>query len=232
MVQDLPVGLAPDQPDGQAAAQFTAGGLIPDPAVQPCPQDVQLGLGHRALHPEQQPVVEQCRMVDAISVGNQRVGHPGQVQQPVPVGVVAGQPGALQRQHDPDLPEAHLGSELREPAAPSGRGPGDSQVLIDHPHGAARPAQRLGPGDQVVLAHRGFGVPLHLGQRGLANIDHRRAPQLRGSDLGLTHRRSPRRGAVASGAAARAISPASIMTAAATFTSGSWASTITGGAGT
>ena len=66
------------------------------------------------------------RMVDAVGVGDQRVGHPGQVQQPVPVGVVAGQAGDLQRQHDPHLPEPDLGGQLGEPRAAGGAGPADS----------------------------------------------------------------------------------------------------------
>ena len=45
MLEDLPVSLAPDQPDGQAAAQLAAGGLVPDPAVQPGPQHMELCLG-------------------------------------------------------------------------------------------------------------------------------------------------------------------------------------------
>ena len=110
---DLAVGLTPHQPDRQAAAQLAAGGLVADPAVEAGAQDVQLGLGHGALHAQQQPVVEQPRVVDAVGVGDQRVGHPGQVQQPVPVGVVAGQPGHLQRQHDPDLARARPGRPAR-----------------------------------------------------------------------------------------------------------------------
>jgi hypothetical protein len=39
---DLPVGLAPDQADRQAAAQLAAGGLVLDAAFQPGPQDMQL----------------------------------------------------------------------------------------------------------------------------------------------------------------------------------------------
>ena len=53
---------------------------------------MQLHFGHGALHPQDEPVVEQRRMVDAVGVGDQGVGHPGQLEQPVPVGVVAGQP--------------------------------------------------------------------------------------------------------------------------------------------
>ena len=42
--QDLTVALAPDQAGGQPAAQLAASCLAPDPAVEPGPQDVQLGL--------------------------------------------------------------------------------------------------------------------------------------------------------------------------------------------
>jgi len=55
---DLPVGLAPHQPDRQPTAQLAAGGLVADPAVEAGTQDVQLGLGHGALHTQHQPVVE------------------------------------------------------------------------------------------------------------------------------------------------------------------------------
>jgi hypothetical protein len=41
---DLPGRLAPDQPGRQAAAQLAAGGLVADPAGQPCPQHVELCL--------------------------------------------------------------------------------------------------------------------------------------------------------------------------------------------
>jgi hypothetical protein len=115
MPTDLPVGLAPDQSYRQATAQLTAGGLVADAAIKPGPQNVQLGLGHGALHPQQQPVVEQRRVVNTIGIGDERVGHPGQIQQSIPVGVVTGQPGDLQRQHDPHLPEPYLSGQLGKP---------------------------------------------------------------------------------------------------------------------
>ena len=192
MPADLTVGLAPDQPDRQPAAQFAAGCLVADSAVEAGPQDVQLGLRHGALHAQQQAIVEQRRVVDAVGIGDQRVSHSRQIQQPIPVGVVTGQPGALQRQHDPHLPQPDLSSQLGEPR-PSGRtGAADAEVVIDHPHRAARPPQFGGPGDQVVLAGGGLGVALNLGQRGLPNIDHRGPPQMGGGDLELPHRPPPR----------------------------------------
>jgi hypothetical protein len=120
MHQDLPVGLAPDQPDREAAAQLAPGGLVPDRAVQPGPQDMELTFGHSALKPQDQPVIEHRGMIDAVGVGDQGVGHPGQVEEPVPVGVVAGQPRALQRQDDPDLAHAGPGGQLGE-SRPAGR---------------------------------------------------------------------------------------------------------------
>ena len=85
-----------------------------------------------SFHAEQQAVVEQSRMVDAVGVGDQGVGHPGQVQQPIPVGVVAGQPRNLQRQHDSHLSEPDLGGQLGEPGPARGTGTADAEVVIDH----------------------------------------------------------------------------------------------------
>ena len=80
MLEDLPVGLAPDQPDRQPAAQLAAGGLVPDPAVQPGPQDMQFAFGHGPLKAQDEPVIEHGGMVNAVRVGDQGIGHPGQVE--------------------------------------------------------------------------------------------------------------------------------------------------------
>ncbi len=47
--QDLTVVVAPDQSDGQPPAQLAEGGLVADPALQACSQDVQLGSLDRAM---------------------------------------------------------------------------------------------------------------------------------------------------------------------------------------
>ena len=142
---DLPVSLTPDQAHGKPAAQLAAGGLVPDPAFQPRTQHMQLTLGHDALHAQDEPVVEQRRMVDAISIGNQRVAHPGQVQ-PVPGRVIPRQAGGLQRQDDPDLAECDLRDHALEPVPLPGHRPGDAQVAVDDPDRLPRPAQLRGPG--------------------------------------------------------------------------------------
>jgi len=70
-------------------------------AAQPRADEVQLGLCHRAVEAEQEPVVELARVIEPVLIADERAGHRADLQQPVPVGVVAGQPGDLQAQHDP-----------------------------------------------------------------------------------------------------------------------------------
>ena len=140
--QDLPLVLAPDQPDRQAAAQFPALGLVPYPAVQPGPQHVQFGFRHGSLQAQQHPVVEQPRMVDAVGVGEQRVRHPGQVQQPVPIGVVPGEPGNLQRQNDSHLTQTDQGGQLGEPGTTRRARAAAAQIGVDDPHRVRGPAHR------------------------------------------------------------------------------------------
>jgi hypothetical protein len=76
---------------------------------------VQLGLAHRALQAEHEPVVEVAWVIDAVSVGDQRVGQRAQMQQPIPVGVVTGQPTDLDAEHDPDPAQTDIGNQFLEP---------------------------------------------------------------------------------------------------------------------
>jgi hypothetical protein len=46
------------QADGEVLLEFATLGLVAQPAVEARANQVQLGLAHRALQPEQQPVVE------------------------------------------------------------------------------------------------------------------------------------------------------------------------------
>src|SRR5712691_6285958 len=48
-------------------------------------------LAHSALEPEQEPIIEQRRMIDAVGIADQRVGETAQIDEAVPVSVVARQ---------------------------------------------------------------------------------------------------------------------------------------------
>jgi hypothetical protein len=61
--QDLALLLTPHEPDRQRLAQLPSRRLAADPALKPSAQHMQLGLRHRALQAEQQPVLERARVI-------------------------------------------------------------------------------------------------------------------------------------------------------------------------
>jgi hypothetical protein len=102
----------------------------------------------------------------------------------MPVGVVAGQPGAFQAEHDPRMAEGHLGDQLLEPFPVRGRCAGLALVDVDHGDLVRRPAQGDRLAAQVVLAQRGFGVVDDLLEAGLADIQKGRSGEVGGGHLG------------------------------------------------
>ena len=169
---DVPGGVV-GQADGQRDDQLAAAGLGHDPAAQPGPDEMQLGFGHLAFHAEQEPVVEVAGVIEAVFVADQGAGHAAQLEELVPVGVVAGQPGAFQAEHDPGPAQGHLGDQLLESFPVGGAGAGLALVDVDHGDLAGGPAQRDRPAAQVVLADRGLGVVDDLLEAGLADIEQR-----------------------------------------------------------
>ena len=123
---------------------------------------MQLGLRHRALEPQHQSVIEISRVIDAVRVSDQSIGDRAQIQQLVPVGVVAGQPRHLDAEHDPDPPKTNVGHQLLKPAPPLGLRPRPAQVSVDHHHLVGGPTQRNRTLPQFILAGKGFGVLDHL----------------------------------------------------------------------
>jgi hypothetical protein len=104
-------------------------------------------------------------------------------EQLVPVGVVAGQPGAFQAEHDPGPPQRHLGDHLLEPFPVRGRCPGLALVDVDHGDLAGVPAQRDRLAAQVVLADRGLGVVDDLLEAGLPDVEQSPPGEMGGGHL-------------------------------------------------
>jgi hypothetical protein len=70
---------------------------------------MELCLGELPFHAQEEPVIEVPRVVEAVFVADQGAGHAAQLEELVPVGGVAGQPGAFQAEHDPGAAERDLG---------------------------------------------------------------------------------------------------------------------------
>jgi hypothetical protein len=86
----LAVGLAPDEADREPAAPLTAGRLVANAALQAGANEGQLRLRQGPLEPQQQPVGEQRRVIQPVGLADQGIGYAAQVEQTMPVGVVAG----------------------------------------------------------------------------------------------------------------------------------------------
>src|SRR5574341_1186888 len=132
MEPHLAILLAPEKADRQAAAQFAAGGLVADAAFQTRANDMKPGFTQGALQAEHQAIVEQRRMVEAVAVSDQGVGHAAQIQQTIPVCIVARQPRDFQAEHNPDPSQSDFTDHAREAGAVGGAGAGEAEVFIDH----------------------------------------------------------------------------------------------------
>ena len=193
-VEHHPVERVVDEPDRQGRLQLTAPGLVQQAAQQAGLEDVQLCLRHGPLEPEQEPVVELGRIVDAILVEDQRVGQGADLEQPVPVRRVARQPRHFQPEHDPAPPQADLGDQTPEPLAVGG-GARQAEIAVDHHDAFGPPAQGDRSLAQGVLPGRAFGILEHLAHGRLAHIQISVPAQVVGTDLlvGFAHAASSRR---------------------------------------
>src|SRR4029077_15674192 len=114
MEADLAILLAPDETNRQAAPQFAASGLVANPAVKTRSYDMQLSLPHGALETEQQSIVEHRGMIDAVGIADEGVGEAAQIEQAIPIGVVPGEAGDFEAEHDADMAEGDFSGEPGE----------------------------------------------------------------------------------------------------------------------
>ena len=105
------------EPDGHLPHGMAAAHLQFERLACTLAQQSQLELAHRALEPEQQAVVERARVVHPVGIDEQRFGQRAQINQVMPIAVVARQPRGLQRKHRAGLSRTHTA-----PVFPEGSG--------------------------------------------------------------------------------------------------------------
>ena len=110
-VEHDPAGGVIDQPDREGDDEIAALGLGDHPATETGADEMQLGLAHGPLQPEQEPIVEVAGVIKPVLVADQGGAEGAELEQAAPVGVVAGQAGHLQAEHDPGPAHADLGHE-------------------------------------------------------------------------------------------------------------------------
>ena len=112
---------------------------------------MQLGLAHRALETEQQAVIEERRMIDAIGIADQCIGKAGEIDEPVPIGVIASEPLHLEPEHKTDACERHFGGETGKARSRDRAGTGKAEILVNDNDSILRPAKLTCLGRKRIL---------------------------------------------------------------------------------
>jgi hypothetical protein len=155
---------------GQAAAEFTALGLVERALMEALFEGMEFGLTHGALQAQQQAIVIVAGVVNAIEVADEGFEECTDFEELMPVLRRSREPGDIETENQPDVIQAHFGHELLKPeSALDGRG-GLAEVFINHENAIARPAQGKGAIDEAILKARRFLVFGHLLQSGLSDI--------------------------------------------------------------
>ncbi len=132
---------------------------------------VQFRLAHRALQSQQQAVIEDIRVVDAVFVQDQRVVEGTEFEQPVPVSAVSREPGYFETKHDAGATHADFCHQLAEAITIHYRSPRLAQVTVDHRDLFLSPAKVDCALSESVLTFRAFRVLEHLPQRRLPHVE-------------------------------------------------------------
>ena len=90
-------------------------------------------------------------MIKPISIADQGIGHATEVEQAIPVGIIARQTGDFQTQNHPDMTQGDFGGQLDKAGTLCRTGAGKAEILVDDDDLIARPAERYGAVDQRVL---------------------------------------------------------------------------------
>jgi hypothetical protein len=122
--------------------------------VEPQPQAMTLGLRQSTLPPQHEPVVELPGMVDAIDIGDERVEQRAPFEQPIPVGMAAGQARDFGTQDDADLAQADIRHERWKAFSPLGGSTRLPRIFLDQANPIRGPAPFAEP-----LLERALVIP-------------------------------------------------------------------------
>jgi hypothetical protein len=166
----------------------TAADLLFEGFPRPLTPQAHLICGHRALHAEDEAVVELAWIIDAIVIHQQGLRQGTEIDQMVPVPVVPRQAGRFQSHDAPDTPLTHGGQELSEARALLEPCSTAASVRIEDDD--LPTAQGAGAGCYGLLAPLTLVVVAHVRVAGLADRDVSGAVQMRRTHL-LTHGDAP-----------------------------------------
>lgn len=170
-------------PPHSAPARAVAAGRFPTLALmEALPDLVQLCLAHDPGQTEQQAVMVSAGIVEAFAVGDDNAEERAQIEELMPVAVVAGKPGSVETDGEAGIAQSDFGDRLLEAHPFDRSGSGFAKIFIDDVHAFMRPAEGHGTIDEAVLQFRAFLTMPHLVHGGLADVNVSELAAMRRSD--------------------------------------------------
>lgn len=159
------------QSGGNGKTQISSCRLLALALMQAQLDLMQFGLAHDARQAEKQTVVIGARIVEPFAVGDQNPEQRAQVEELVPVPIVARQPRRVETDHQAGVAEADLGDQPAEALALDAARTGLAEIVVDDMHALGRPAERDGAIDEAILQLGALLVMPHLVHGRLADVD-------------------------------------------------------------
>jgi hypothetical protein len=132
---------------------------------------MQLCLAHDARQPEQQSVVIQGGLIEALSIGYQYAEDRTQLQQLMPVSIVARQPRSIEAQHQAGFAEANLPDQTLKAVALRTGGTRLPKIIVNDSDALAWPPECYCAIDQMILEFRALLMLTNLTCCGLAYVN-------------------------------------------------------------
>src|SRR5271157_6171401 len=101
-------------------------------------------------------------MVDAVAISDQGVGDAAEIEQAIPVGIVARNAGDFEAEHDAGVAERYFRGHACEPGTLGESGAGQAQVFVDGDHLFLGPTELLRLLEQSILTRGGLAVDSRL----------------------------------------------------------------------
>jgi hypothetical protein len=175
---------AADVSDRGGGEQFTAAGLIHQTLIETLANEVKFSLAHNGLGPQQQPIVKNGQIVDAVEVGQQCAEQGAPLHQIVALLAGTGQAIQLNAQNDADMIQIDLRPNPLVSEALGGGSSALNLVIVDEHHAFRVPAPLDGALAQTALNLDRFFIVCHLERAGLSDINHGEAVEITGLNLG------------------------------------------------
>jgi hypothetical protein len=170
-VQDDRARAVMGQSSREGQAQLAPCRFLALALVEAHPDLMQLRLAHDAGQAQEQAVVVGAGIVEPLAIGDEHPEQGAQLEQLMPVAVVAREPGGIQADDQAGVAEPDLGDELLE-AGPFGAARARfAEILVDDVDPLARPAEPDGTVDQAVLEFGALVMIPDLIDRGLTHVD-------------------------------------------------------------